>query len=266
MINIAKILNDKYYTSPELAEYCVKKTEEIIGKENITEYLEPSAGNGVFLNYLPKGTLAYDIEPEDDRVVKQDYLTLDLEYKQGRCVIGNPPFGERNVLAVKFYKQSIKFGDYISFILPISQLNNNQQMYEFDLIHSEDLIYSKYSGVDLHCCLNIYKKNNNNKPIFKLKDIKIRQSRKRNGIVPNIEIKDYDIAFCIRGGSIGKICNNLSEYNDIILLKCLDESKKAKVLKSINGIKAYFTNDISARSVKSWQIIKYLKEQIEGIE
>ena len=65
MINIAKILNDKYYTSPELAEYCVKKTKEIIGEENITEYLEPSAGNGVFLNYLPKGTLAYDIEPED---------------------------------------------------------------------------------------------------------------------------------------------------------------------------------------------------------
>ena len=51
VINIAKIINDKYYTSPELAEYCVKKTEEIIGKENITEYLEPSAGSGVFLDY-----------------------------------------------------------------------------------------------------------------------------------------------------------------------------------------------------------------------
>lgn len=95
MINIAKIENDKYYTSPELAEYCVKKTEEIIGKENITEYLEPSAGNGVFLNYLPEGILSYDIEPEDNRIVKQDYLSLDLEYKKGRCIIGNPPFGEK---------------------------------------------------------------------------------------------------------------------------------------------------------------------------
>ena len=35
MINIAKIVNDKYYTSPDLAEYCVKKTKEIIGEENI---------------------------------------------------------------------------------------------------------------------------------------------------------------------------------------------------------------------------------------
>ena len=55
---MGKIPNDKYYTSPELAEYCVNKTKEIIGDENITEYLEPSAGSGVFLNYLPEGTLA----------------------------------------------------------------------------------------------------------------------------------------------------------------------------------------------------------------
>ena len=97
MIKIAKILNDKYYTSPELAEYCVRKTEEIIGKENITEYLEPSAGSGVFLDFLNKPYLAYDIEPEDykNRIVKADYLSLDLEYKKGRCVIGNPPFGSR---------------------------------------------------------------------------------------------------------------------------------------------------------------------------
>ena len=97
VINIAKIINDKYYTSPELAEYCVKKTEEIIGKENITEYLEPSAGNGVFINYLNNNYRLYDIEPEDIRIQKQDYLTLDLPYKKGRCIIGNPPFGVKIV-------------------------------------------------------------------------------------------------------------------------------------------------------------------------
>ena len=67
MLKIAKILNDKYYTSPELAEYCVKKTKEIIGEENITEYIEPSAGSGVFLDFLNKPYLAYDIKPEDIR-------------------------------------------------------------------------------------------------------------------------------------------------------------------------------------------------------
>ena len=47
---MSKIKNDKYYTSNELAEYCVNKTKEIIGKQNISEWLEPSAGAGVFLN------------------------------------------------------------------------------------------------------------------------------------------------------------------------------------------------------------------------
>lgn len=91
---MAKIENDKYYTSPELAEYIVNKTKEIIGEENITEYIEPSAGAGVFLDYLDKPYIAYDIEPEDDRIIKQDYLNVNLKYKQGRCVIGNPPYGE----------------------------------------------------------------------------------------------------------------------------------------------------------------------------
>src|SRR5574344_1113310 len=136
---MAKIELDKYYTSPELAKYCVDKTKEIIGNENITEYIEPSAGSGVFLDYLDKPYLAYDIEPEDNRIVKQDYLNLDIKYRKGRCVIGNPPFGTRNTLSVRFYKKAVMISDYISFILPISQLNNNQQMYEFDLIYSKYL-------------------------------------------------------------------------------------------------------------------------------
>ena len=76
---MAKIQNDKYYTSPDLAKYCVEKTKEIIGEDNITEYVEPSAGSGVFLNYLDKPYLAYDIEPEDDRVVKANWLEVNLE-------------------------------------------------------------------------------------------------------------------------------------------------------------------------------------------
>lgn len=88
---MAKIINDKYYTSTDLAKYCVEKTKEIIGEDNIKEYIEPSAGSGVFLQYLDKPYLAYDIKPENDKVEKQDWLSLDLDYKQGRCIIGNSP-------------------------------------------------------------------------------------------------------------------------------------------------------------------------------
>lgn len=93
---MAKIVNDKYYTPAELAKHYVDKTKEIVGMDNITEWLEPSGGNGVFLDFLPQGTYSYDIEPEDGRITKQDYLELNLEYKKGRCIIGNPPFGRAN--------------------------------------------------------------------------------------------------------------------------------------------------------------------------
>ena len=79
---MAKIQNDKYYTSPELAKYCVGKTKEIIGEDNIVEYVEPSAGSGVFLNYLDKPYIAYDIEPEDEGIIKADFLKEPIEYKK----------------------------------------------------------------------------------------------------------------------------------------------------------------------------------------
>lgn len=157
-----KIPNDKYYTPPSIAEYCVQKTKEIIGVENITEYLEPSGGAGVFLNYLPQGTFSCDIEPEDNRVVQGNFLELDLSYKKGRCVIGNPPYGTKGNLFTQFYNKACELGDYIAFILPISQYNNDIKLYRFDLIYTEDLGVQNYSGIDVHCCFNIFRRPSDN--------------------------------------------------------------------------------------------------------
>jgi len=68
---MAKIELDKYYTPIEVAKHCYNKAIEKIGKENITEIIEPSAGAGVFLD-LDKSIIGYDIEPEDNRIIKQD--------------------------------------------------------------------------------------------------------------------------------------------------------------------------------------------------
>ncbi len=268
---MAKIPNDKYYTSPELAEYCVKKTKEIIGEDNITEYIEPSAGAGVFLDYLPEGTLAYDIEPEDKRIVKQDYLSLDLEYKKGRCIIGNPPFGRGNSLAMSFYKKSVQIADYIAFILPISQFNNNVQLYDFDLIYSEDLGEKEYSNIKLHCCFNIYKRPNNGelnqKPNYKLNDIHIVEYR-RDGRKINIQ-KGYDYAMGSFGaGCVGKPIKNIGQYalecyfyinnNELKqkILTILKETDWKEISKGISG----------TYRLPQWKIYKYIKEQIPEIE
>lgn len=266
---MAKIGLDKYYTSEELAEYCVNKTKEVIGEENIIEYLEPSAGAGVFLDYLGNNYLAYDIAPEDIRIIKQDYLKSDLEYKMGRCAIGNPPFGVRNSLSVKFYKKSIKLCDYISFILPISQLNNDQKMYEFDLIYSEDLGLKEYSGIPIRCCFNIYKRPKNGlnkvKTSHKLKDVKIIEFRRGSKDVAPLE---YDFGMCTWGdGSCGKEVNYQGQYAQEHYIIVQNEEFKGKVLnlcKETDWRNLY--PSVSSAKLQTWKIYKYIKEQIPEIE
>lgn len=268
---MAKIQNDKYYTPPDLAEYTVKKTKEIIGEEKITEYIEPSGGNGVFLNYLPKNTFSCDIEPEDNRVIKQDYLTLDINYKKGRCIIGNPPFGIKNTLSVQFYKKSISLGDYISFILPISQYKNNQQMFDFNLIYSEDLGKRLYTDREVHCCLNIYERPScglNKRPKNKLKCMSITEVR-----LNNKKVKDYDLRLLAWGGGInnlplgGFLFEDDKKYAKEFYIKINDEQYKNQIidlLKTVDWVKEYPMT--ATPNLLQWQIYKYIKEQIPEIE
>ena len=125
--NSNKLDFDQYYTPYNVMEYCVNKsiaTIENLGLE-ISEFLEPSAGEGIFSDYLYKrglNVIAMDIEPKNNYIIKQDYLTCNIGYKAKRFIIGNPPYGSKFALARKFYNKSCELGDYISFILPIRQL------------------------------------------------------------------------------------------------------------------------------------------------
>lgn len=260
----SKIPLDKYYTPVDLAKRLIDITYELIGKENITRVIEPSAGNGAFSLQIPN-CLAFDIEPEHDSITQADYLTLDLPYEKGTLVIGNPPFGTRNTLSVKFYNKSVEISDYIAFILPISQLNNNIQMYKFDLIYSEDLGEVEYSDRTVHCCFNIYKRPKgklNKKPNYKLKDITITDVR-----VGNKDVKDYDIRICAWGASIGKEVDYPNQYAQEFCIKVNNVRYKEQVLtliRNANWKDLYFMT--AARSLYQWQVYKYLKEQIPELE
>lgn len=263
---MAKIQNDKYYTPSNIAEHCVNKAIEVIGENNITEYIEPSAGSGIFLNFFDKPYLAYDIEPENDDIVKQDWLNNNLEYKKGRCIIGNPPFGSKNTMSVKFYKKSVDICDYIAFILPISQLNNNQQMYEFDLVYSEDLGIQHYTDRDLHCCFNIYKRPENGlnqKNNYKLKDVVIKENRRTGQQIDN---NDYDIGICSFGsGIIGRIPSYVGQYAKEFYFKINNDLLKDEIIKLIKTTdwERDVCNGISGQTnLAQWQVYKYLKEQI----
>lgn len=271
---MAKIYLDKYYSPQSLADYCTQKAIEVIGIENITELIESSAGNGVFLNSFEKllpniPYKAYDIEPEDDRIVKQDYLELDMGYKKGRVIIGNPPFGFMTKLIIQFYKKSIYLGDYIAFIMPLSFKNNVKQAYDFDLIYSEDLGLCAYSDREIHCCLNVYKKPIDglnkfiaNKPI-KLKNIKITEVRLGNKIC-----NDYDMAICA-WGSVGKIITepNTRQFAKEFYIKINNDNLNDKIKEAIlNADWVELYKMTNTPNLLQWQVYKYLKEQIPELE
>ena len=210
---------DKFYTPKESAKKCIDLFWDTFC--DVAEIIEPSAGGGSFSLQIPK-CIAYDLEPEHESIIKQDFLKLKLPYKQGRAFIGNPPFGYANNLSRSFYKHACKMGDVIAFILPIGLLNNTDSLYEFDLVKSIDLGVLEYSGYDVHCCFNLYHRPKNGKlnkkPNYKVKWIDIsRDDEKR------YENFDYDFAIC-RRGNIGKLrTKNLQ--SSTYKIKVLDKTK-----------------------------------------
>lgn len=269
--NSNKLDLDKYYTSYEDMQYCVNKSLGILKNNgyDISEFLEPSAGNGVFSNYIATfglDVIAIDIAPEGDNIIQADYLEYPLEYVQGRCVIGNPPYGNRLSLANKFFKKSIEICDYIVFILPISQLNNTQTFYQFDLLYSEDLGTLLFSGNrKVHCCLNIYVRPNNGlnkRQTNRLQDITIvRQDSKRYNDF------EYDIRMCYWGdATAGKILKEDEHYSGEYKIKIHKEELKDEIIHVLSSVdwKDELKSTAMCR-IKQYHIINILKKYIPNI-
>lgn len=166
-----KLENDKYYTPDEVALRLTRLTINKIGKENITEVIEPSVGGGAFQRAWKEATgedmdWCGDLYPAPGVDCEQaDWIEKagEMEYRPGRLVLGNPPFGYSGNLARAFYNAAVDVADYVAFILPSSQLNNTASYYKFDLIHSEllpGLTYTNEKGESrkVNCCFNIYRR------------------------------------------------------------------------------------------------------------
>lgn len=266
-----KLNLDQYYTSEEDMNYCVNKTLDVLQEKgySISEFLEPSAGQGVFSNYLATtglNVIAIDIDPKQDNIIKADFLTYDIEYKKDRLIIGNPPFGSKLNLAKQFFKKSVQIGDYISFILPISQLNNtNSTMYEFDLIYSEDLGELIFSGNrKVHCCLNVYvrpKNGLNKKKVARLKDVEI--VRIDSKIYESFE---FDIRMCYWGNAAGKILKDGERYSGEYKIKIHNEALKDRIITVLTNVDwKKELNTTAMPVIQKYHIVNVLKREIEEI-
>ena len=269
---MAKINNDKYYTPIATANHCLKKVCEVIPLNKISHIIEPSVGGGAFLHSdmcIPN--VAYDIEPECDsnttNIIKGDFLLANIQYLKGRLIVGNPPYGRCLALARKFFRKATQIADYIAFILPISQLHNNMFFYEFDLIYSEDLGKQMYSGRELHCCFNIYKRplsgEINDKPLSELNDITIyRQDNKGYS-----DIKE-DIRMCYWGnGSAGKILSEGESYSGEYKIVINNPKLKNQILNVFNTFNwKLYAQSIARCRIKHYHIVDVLRQYIPEIQ
>jgi len=112
---------DQFFTPIETVKRCFEIFTDIIDKynEKISDFkfIEPSAGNGSFLEILPRDTIALDIEPQNKLIIEYDYLDWYPKENCNYVVFGNPPFGLRGHRALKFINHSSKFADYVAFIV-----------------------------------------------------------------------------------------------------------------------------------------------------
>lgn len=153
---------DQFYTTDETARYCYNKTLEVLQKLeiDINEYIfiEPSAGCCNFYTLLPEDRrIGIDIDPKGeqaDELVEADYLEYfpdDNERKY--IVVGNPPFGLRGNLALRFINHSYDFADVVAFILPplFNSTGKGVPMTRvkgYKLAHTENLKRNSYQYPD----------------------------------------------------------------------------------------------------------------------
>uniref|UniRef100_A0A6C0K0G4 Methyltransferase n=1 Tax=viral metagenome TaxID=1070528 RepID=A0A6C0K0G4_9ZZZZ len=167
---------DQFFTPVALAEYCLKVFKEKVSSDGY-RFIEPSAGDGSFLKLLPPDSIGLDIEPRAPNILKQDYLSWLPPPNQQYIVFGNPPFGLRGHLALKFINHSFQFADYVCFILP--QLfesdgkgSPRKRVVGYNLIHSEKLSAKFHtpegSNVEVNGVFQIWSKNQINE-VFAIK-------------------------------------------------------------------------------------------------
>lgn len=171
--NFSSKEKDQFFTPEQIVRHCWKVFQDVLRVDvNDYTFIEPSAGDGSFLKVLPPNTIALDVEPRSSNVVQQDYLTWQPPTSnKGYIVFGNPPFGLRGHLALRFINHSKTFADYVCFILP--QLfesdgkgSPRSRVEGYNLIYSERMSTMFYTpektNVDVNVVFQIWSKLDTN--------------------------------------------------------------------------------------------------------
>lgn len=155
---------DQFFTSKDTAPYCYDKAIQVITDLGVDlsqfTFIEPSAGDGSFYNLMPVSQrIGVDIEPKCDGVIESDFLKWMPDHTNNIC-IGNPPFGLRGHLALKFINHAAQFSDFVCFVLPQLFDSNGKgscksRVKGMNLIHSEVVDSSFYYPEGKNVSVNV---------------------------------------------------------------------------------------------------------------
>jgi len=253
---------DKYYTKEEIVLFCYKAIKRYIKIKKSDLIVEPSAGNGAFLSIIKKlsnNYKFYDIKPEHADIQKQNFLKLTSKIlKRFRSktlhIIGNPPFGIKASMAIKFIKHaSLLNAQSISFILPVSF---KKPSFRKSFPKNYHLIYEKKLPIDAFTFEN---SSRNIKTVFQIWEKKSYSRKIYKKHLPKswykfVKKDECDYAIRRVGFSVGKV--KKCDINDNINTNWFIKVDRNVSLEKLNKIKFNKTNNIGAYSISKQDIIK----------
>lgn len=251
---------DKFYTKKEVASLCISQ----LNLDNYDVVIEPSAGSGNFSSQI-EGCIAYDIAPEHQDIIQQDFLALEIDdnlRNKKVLVIGNPPFGVQNNLAIAFFNHSAKFADTIAFILPKSfrkQSVQNRLSLDFSLVMDMDIEDNSFQ---------LNNKDYNVPAIFQIWE---RVPRERKDLLYEIDgikfVSPSEADFRIQrvGGNAGKAFMNPGSKSSNYFIQNRSHLNNADLIRLINLVE-YESRDntVGPRSISKPELLLKLKEILEN--
>ena len=260
---------DQYYTKQAIAVHCVKMILEKLPEASSYQWIEPSAGNGVFLNCLPTNTekLGIDIDPKSPGILKGDFLQWQPTSNKQRLFFGNPPFGSQSSLAKKFIQHAATHGSVIAFILPRSFVKPSMSRafpLLFHCFHTEELPKSSFEvngkSYNVPCIFQIWQK--------KTTEREVPQAIKEVGFTYVKPSESFDFVIKRVGGEAGKCMTKDSrvfdkkfdkDYNYFIQLDEQFRPYTQDVIETMN-LHVFPSNTTGFRSLSKSEINEVLNE------
>ena len=260
---------EQYYTNDDTAKQCVDIILKRIPEYQKYIWVEPSAGNGVFLKYVPPGvkSVGLDIDPKHEKIQAHDYSKWNPDIKTPIIVFGNPPFGRQSSLAKSFIRHSCIFSEAVAFILPRSfQKPSMNSCFppNFHNIHSSSipdnsfLVNSKVYNVP--CVFQIWKKM----PSPRYKEPKVLPYKY------SYVSQDSDYSFAIRrvGGRAGSCIlpgtRHSNQTHRFIKLEPDITMYTEQIIEKLNG-HTFPSNTVGPRSISTQEINTVINSTIKSI-